>query len=79
MNYQPDEFPRLLSTNEVCDILGVSRWTLQTLRERGSIQAVNIAAKQEVETKWGNRFRYRAEDVNAFINKRMEDARESTS
>lgn len=50
------------TVDEVCQLLGVCRRTLQRMRKRGDIRATRIGA--------GHRLRYRETEIEAYLRKR---------
>ena len=54
---EPPSTSGLVTINEVCERLGISRTTVYQMRKRGDLKAVNI----------GGAVRFRKEDVDALI------------
>lgn len=50
---------KLLTTQDVAETLGISKWHVESLRKSGALLSVKLGAKKLV--------RFRTEDVQAFV------------
>ena len=64
--------PVLLSPTEVCDQLGIGKTKLLELRKSGALPAINVSARPAGGSMQSYRWKYKQEDVRAFIEDRYE-------
>jgi excisionase family DNA binding protein len=60
--YEPERLERLLTINEVCELLGISRASVYGLMRAGELTPVRV----------GERARFEPVDVRAYIERRRE-------